>query len=1197
MLNKTHSPLPQLSTDSNAYELGELNGHYIVITCLPAGVYGTVAAANVVSRLRSTFPRLQYGLMVGIGGGVPGKTNDIRLGDVVVSKPVGKHGGVIPYDYGKTVKGGKLESNGALNKPPQILLTHMSQIEAKRMTGSKYDISKLVEGILARNPDIKETFSAPDQHTDFLFHSSYHHVAREDTCQKCDKTKLINRSPRGTNTPHIHYGLIASGDQVMKDSETRDRLAQQYGILCFEMEAAGLMDELPTLVIRGICDYCDSHKHKQWQGYAALTAAAYAKLLLLEIPVGLPHFSTLKSPRKRQWMVSFARNTKFVGRQDEIAKLEELITMRDGPRMIAITGLGGVGKTQVALELAYRLRDRDQECSVFWIPCTSQAMIEQTFLQIAQKLGLHNLHPAEVREHIKIYLTSERAGKWLLVFDNADDAEMWFRASHAAPPLEEFLPESEQGQVLFTTRNRKLAMKLAPFNVISIPDVDKETAVKILEQTLAHKDLSRDTTTTAALLEKLAFLPLAITQASAYIIQNAIPLSTYLALLQEQEQDAVELLSEDFRDPGRYRDIQNTVITTWLISFQQIQHQNPVAADYLSFFACIGPRNIPESLLPQPTSRKQKIDALGLLNAYSFTNSQEAGISMHRLVHIATRNWIRKNGLYSHWIQRVADQMQNVFPDNQYTNRGLWQEYLPHALVLMYDNEFVIQEYRYLDLTGKVADCLASDGRYQEAEVFYNKLMRINQDRVGSEHPSTLTSMSNLASAYWNQGRWSEAEKLEIQVMETSKVVLGTEHSNTLTSMANLASTYLNQGRWNEAEKLYTQALETRMMVLGAEHPDTLITMSNLASTYRKQGRWNEAEKLGVQVIQTSKKVFGAEHPDTLTSMANLASAYREQGRWNEAEKLGVQVIETFKTVLGTEHPYTLTSMSDLALTFWSQSRWNEAEKLGVQVLATSRLVLGAEHPHTLISMTNLASTYRNQGRWNEAEKLGVEVMEASKIVLGTEHPDTLNSLANLASTFGHQGRWNEAEKLEVQVMETSKTVLGAKHPSTLTSMSNLASTYQNQGRWSEAEKLEVQVMETSKTVLGAKHPKTLSSMANLASTYWNQGRWSEAEKLEVQVMETYKRVLGTGHPDTLTCMANLAYTWKSQGKLYDALTLMEKCHGLQSQELGPSHPDSRSSSRALNDWMVEYNALTEQHSSVGDKVSSIGREFQQYLH
>ncbi|KAL2820697.1 hypothetical protein BJX63DRAFT_280804 [Aspergillus granulosus] len=285
MLDKIHNPLPQPSNDPNAYVLGELNGHFIVVACLPAGVYGTVSAATVVSFLRSTFTRIEFGLMVGIGGGAPGRSNDIRLGDVVVSKPVGTYSGVIQYDYGKAIQGGQFTPTGSLNKPPQVLLTQIAQLEAKQMTKREVVILTTLEKVLEENPDMKGSFSPPDEQTDLFFASSYRHVDSLNDCSNCDKGKLVYREPRGTRAPYIHYGLIASGNQVIKDSETRDRLAKQHAILCFEMEAAGIMDSLPTLVIRGICDYCDSHKQKQWQGYAALTAAAYAKLLLSVVPV------------------------------------------------------------------------------------------------------------------------------------------------------------------------------------------------------------------------------------------------------------------------------------------------------------------------------------------------------------------------------------------------------------------------------------------------------------------------------------------------------------------------------------------------------------------------------------------------------------------------------------------------------------------------------------------------------------------------------------------------------------------------------------------------------------------------------------------------------------------------------------------------------------------------------------------------
>lgn len=234
MLDKTHTP-PQQINDSNAYEFGELNGHHIVIAHLPDGVYGTVSAAAVVSRMRLTFSRLQFGLMVGIGGGVPSKNNDIRLGDVVVSKPGKNHSGVIQYDYGKAVQNGEFEHTGTLNKPPQILLMHMSQLEAKQISEGDNTLFMIVREVLERNPNMKQRFSPPCHDSDLLFHSSYRHVDMEADCSGCDKEQSVKRSLRDIRTPYIHYGLIASGDQVMKDAERRDSLARQHGILCFEM--------------------------------------------------------------------------------------------------------------------------------------------------------------------------------------------------------------------------------------------------------------------------------------------------------------------------------------------------------------------------------------------------------------------------------------------------------------------------------------------------------------------------------------------------------------------------------------------------------------------------------------------------------------------------------------------------------------------------------------------------------------------------------------------------------------------------------------------------------------------------------------------------------------------------------------------------------------------------------------------------
>src|SRR5712664_668372 len=278
-LDKTHLQLSQSAADDNAYMLGEISGHNIVIACLPSGVYGTVSAATVAANMRTTFPSIRFGLMVGIGGGVPSTNNDIRLGDVVVSKPTGVLGGVVQYDYGKTVASGVFQQTGMMNQPPQVLLNAIARLHADEILGNNQSIVDVISNALNTNVQTKSRplFSRPADEHDGLFNPAYNHPPSEDTCINCDERELMYRHPRTSDEPQIHYGLIASGNQVMKHGETRDRLGKEYGMLCFEMEAAGLMNQLPCLVIRGICDYSDSHKNKHWQGYATLAAAAYAK--------------------------------------------------------------------------------------------------------------------------------------------------------------------------------------------------------------------------------------------------------------------------------------------------------------------------------------------------------------------------------------------------------------------------------------------------------------------------------------------------------------------------------------------------------------------------------------------------------------------------------------------------------------------------------------------------------------------------------------------------------------------------------------------------------------------------------------------------------------------------------------------------------------------------------------------------------
>ncbi|KAN0070697.1 hypothetical protein V8E54_010862 [Elaphomyces granulatus] len=883
-----------------------------------------------------------------------------------------------------------------MNQPPQVLLNAISRLHSDEMLGINQDILEVILDRLNTNVDMKTLFSRPADGRDTLFNSAYDHPLHEDTCVKCDKRHLIHRDPRTSDEPRIHYGLIASGNQVMKHGKTRDQLGEKHGILCFEMEAAGLMNQLPCLVIRGICDYSDSHKNKHWQGYAALTAAAYAKILLSVVSGN--RFRKSQTSQNGCWMVPFNRNPRFLGRHNEIVELEQrILSNKDQVRKMAITGLGGVGKTQIALEIAYQVRDRKPECSIFWIPSTSIEMVEQAYMSIGKHLGLRAVTPAEMKMRVKAHLSSEKAGPWLLIVDNVDDRSIWL-TSDRSPVLNTYLPQSKYGFVLFTSRNQQLATKLVGPDMINICQMDDKMAIDLLRASLIDKNLVNDHQTTTQLLHQLSCLPLAITQVASYINETGTSVATYLSLLQSQENVMVELLSQDFEDEWRYAGINNSVAATWLISFKQIQRLNPLASDYLLFMSCIDPRDIPLSLLPSDSSKVKQQNALGLLRAYSFITGQADGrsVSLHRLVHVATRNWLRNEGTLEQWTVNTGKRLRDIFPSDEHENRILWREYLPHALFILQSEEFQNDKQDREYLVQQVAKCLYEDGRYDQAGALFKEVLENKSKRLTNDDEEMLNSMAWMALAYEKQGRWTEAEKLFVQVVQTRKTVLGPDHLDTLTSMNNLASTYLDQERWTEAEKLQVQVMQTWKTVLGPEHPDTLTSMNNLALTYMDQGRWTKAEKLQVQVMQARKTVLGPEHPDTLTSIGNLASTYQDQGRWTEAEKLQVQVIETSKTVLGPEHPDTLISMGNLALTYGSQGRWTEAEKLEVQVMKTHKTVLGPDHPSTLTSMWNLSHTLKDLRRHDEALSMLQACVRLQNQRLGPSHPDTVSATATL---------------------------------------------------------------------------------------------------------------------------------------------------------------------------------------------------------
>uniref|UniRef100_L2FX48 Kinesin light n=1 Tax=Colletotrichum fructicola (strain Nara gc5) TaxID=1213859 RepID=L2FX48_COLFN len=762
---------------------------------------------------------MRIGLMVGIGGGAPSQKHDIRLGDVVVSTPNSGRGGVFQYDFGKTIQNCKFQDTGFLNQPPLLVLSAVTTLKGKyEMKGHRLidEVDKNIEKIKK-----KSAYRQPAQASDRLYKSNIVHSSSccDDVCGN-NTASLIARPERGEedDNPAIHYGLIASGNQLIKDAHIRDILIKEKDVLCFEMEAAGLMNHFPCLVIRGICDYSDSHKNKEWQGFAAMMAAAYAKDLLYQIaPDTVEAEKPISNSKRAHFVVPFRRDSDFVNRPDIWSWIE---TRYAGSEMcFALVGLGGFGKSQVAIQFAHQVHDTFPETSIFWINASTRATFQDSYRSIAEALELPNRHDpgVNVLALVRDWLQREDVGRWLMVVNNADDVEMLTKINDQKDesiPIASYLPMTGNGKILVTSRSRDAAEKLTD-NGEMILRVSKMETIHALQ--LLQKKLGQDVDETAALrlTDFLGHIPLALNQAAAYIYRRRrTTIQSYMDELQRSEKRKDALLRSDRGDARRYPGVSNSVVLTWQLTFEQIKQEQPRAADLLSLMSCFQAQNIPEYMLHHYHSDFSSVeesdleDDLELLQGYSLVaiTATTGFCEMHPLVQFCTQAWIRDFGLPELWKRRFLKSASQHFPSGEFETWEQCQMIMPHVQPLL--NQKPSEEgdrLEWSNLATNVARYLYYLGDYSRAEVLAQDAVSIHMGSLGRQHPFTLESMTYLASTYREQGRWKEAEELQVQVMETSKVVCGMAHPGTYSIMGDLAATYYRQERWAEAEELYLQ--------------------------------------------------------------------------------------------------------------------------------------------------------------------------------------------------------------------------------------------------------------------------------------------------------------------------------------------------------------------------------------------------------
>ncbi|TPX14110.1 uncharacterized protein E0L32_000504 [Thyridium curvatum] len=875
-----------------------------------------------------------------------------------------------------------------------------------------------------------------------------------------------------------------------------------------------------------------------------------------------PESTKQSRPTSSAYHFPFPRNRRFVGREQVLAELQDRLFALHTP-CVSLVGLGGVGKTQVALELAYWVKENHPDHCVFWVSALSDATFEQSYSGIAKKLLITQRICGDEKEDVKVivqqHLSSSAVQPWFLIVDNADDRDLVFGPSDSQGGISQYLPTSEAGVTLFTTRSREVAVDAAQGEIVDLCEMEEDEAAGLFARLLVQHDLGK-TEPALELLKELTYLPLAISQAAAYLNKNInVSIPEYLALLRGTEQDLVSLMSKEFRDSTRYANSQNAVATTWIVSFEHIRKANEFAASLLSFISCIEPKAIPQSILPRSETQEQLASALGLLCGYAFlTRRGDTDLyDMHSLVHTATRVWIqdqaKTDGTRVDAIRCVVDN----FPRRWSRQREQWLGFLPHAISLLRRSENIEVEER-LDLLDFVIRCLTLDGRWLDVVHLFEGFTTSRQGLpAGEAHPHHSLDRS-LGRVYSGIGQHTKA----ISYLETAVLAYrrqrGEDDVELLAAELDLAEVHIGARNYSNAIAIIENILANSTDILKAS--PTLLLRSH-ALLVRAHGRAGQA----TNATDTLQHILGVLKPtarrdglesDILSAERSLAEIYINNNQPDRAVRLLKYVMDDDAILLPEDAFTKLHSQYWLGKAYVAVKDYEQAIDVLEPVVKISARTIGEEHILRLILEHCLATAYLEDGQVARARELFEHVVDVHARTCAAEDTYRLSSEYFLARTYVKLGEMGKACNLLEHVVATHTRISDEEDKFRLESECYLAQTYRKLGQLGKACQLLEHVVATFTRILDEESKSRLWSEYYLARTYLELRELEKACQLLEHVAATYAKILDEEDETRLKSEFRLAQTYLGLGQLDMAIGLFEHVAMVDAKTLELDDPD-----------------------------------------
>lgn len=773
--------------------------------------------------------------------------------------------------------------------------------------------------------------------------------------------------------------------------------------------------------------------------------------------------------------IPYRHNEFFTDREAILRALHTYFTAEQQftrTRVQALNGLVGVGKTQIAVEYAYRHRSEYQ--TILWLEADAGNLVNS----VRSLAGLCSFTEQDQEDEGRLFAAFGRwlqhHAAWLLVLDGLDDL----------PVLDRFIPFECSGHVLVTTLSQATGDLAYPVPVMEMTDEDGVAFLlrraRIVGEQAAGRDISAPVYAAAhTIVREVGCLALALDQAGAYIEETRCGLAGYLARYRQQ---GAVLLEMRGRLAHTHR---HSVRQTLLLTFARVAELCPAAMELLHLFAFLQPDAIPNELIEQGVAaldgpvRALRGDAVALDRALAILlrfsliqrRSDTTMLSIHRVVQA-----VLKEGLpirqRRQWATRVVRLVCAAFPQPEFSAWPTCERYLAQArrcadllaqlhpvpgeavLLLLRLGSYCYQRARYpeaekhlqaaLTLCEQGADAgeemaralnglaLLShrQGAYQAAETFHQRALAIREQTWGQHHRVVAQTLNNLALLYQDWGRYQAAEDLYQRVLDIDARTLGPDHPDAAISLSNLALLYDRQGKYAQAEPLYQRAFAIEERTLDASHPDLALSLNMQAERHAAQGEYQEAERLYRRALAIQEQVIGPLHPDIARTLNNLANLYEEQQRYPEAEALYLQALRLYQQ-LGSEYPETADVLNNLAYLLRQQERYPEAETFYQQALRIYELTSGSDHRDMASVLNNLGWLYCLMHRYEPSEaylKRGLDICER---ILGREHLDTSRGLSALAELWVQQHRYDLAEPLYRRVVQIVGQQMGPQHPET----------------------------------------------------------------------------------------------------------------------------------------------------------------------